>query len=194
MREDHVEAGSISGFLTEDHRRLEQLLDLAGGQAGEIAPGPYEQFRAGLLRHIGMEEKILFPAIQRAQQDRADSPVAPSLATSLGQLRLEHGALAALLMPSPTPAVLATIREILRRHDEIEESAGGPYAVGDRLLGQEAGRILAALRAAPAVTVMPHSDSPAVAATLHRALARAGYSLGGARRETDRREARSPEP
>jgi hypothetical protein len=176
MREDHVEAGAISGFLTEDHRRLEQLLDLAGGRAGEIDSVPYEEFRAGLLRHIGMEEKILFPAIQRAQQDRADSQVVPSLV----QLRLEHGALAALLMPSPTPAVLATIREILRRHDEIEESAGGPYEVGDSLLGKEAGRTLAALRAAPAVNVMPHSDSQAVAATLHRALARAGYSLGGA--------------
>ena len=181
MREDHVEAGSISGFLTEDHRRLEQLLDRAGEQAGEIDSASYEAFRAGLLRHIGMEEKILFPAIQRAQQGRADSSLAAILASSLAQLRLEHGALAALLMPSPTPAVLATIREILRRHDEIEESAGGPYEVGDSLLGKEAGQILAALRAAPAVNVMPHSDSQAVATTLHRALARAGYRLGATR-------------
>ena len=185
MREDHVKAGSISGFLTEDHRRLEQLLDRAGGRAGRIDHAPYEEFRAGLLRHIGMEEKILFPAIQRAQQGRADSSLLPMLVPSLAQLRLEHGALAALLMPSPTPAVLATIREILRRHDEIEESAAGPYEVGDSLLGGEAGRILAALLAAPVVNVMPHSDSQAVATTLHRALARAGYSLNGARAESD---------
>jgi hypothetical protein len=132
-----------------------------------------------------MEEKILFPAIQRAQQGQADSSLVPPLISSLARLRLEHGALAALLMPSPTPAVLATILEILRRHDEIEESAAGPYEVGDSLLGKEAVQILAALRAAPAVNVMPHSDSPAVTVTLHRALARAGYRLGGMRAEPE---------
>lgn len=189
MNERQSGPGSISRFLADDHRRLEQLLDRAGGQAGEIAPAPYELFRAGLLRHIGMEEKILFPAIQRAQQGQVES----LLPTSLPQLRLEHGALAALLMPAPTPAVLATIREILRRHDQIEESAGGPYEVADDLLGKDAETMLASLRAAPTVTVMPHSDSPAVTATLHRALARAGYGLGGAQRAADREEARSSE-
>lgn len=185
--------GSIAKFLTEDHRRLEQLLDRAGGPAGRIDHAPYEEFRAGLLRHIGMEEKILFPAIQRAHQDRADSSLASPLASSLAQLRLEHGALATLLMPSPTQPILATIREILRRHDEIEESADGPYKVADDLLGQEAEALLAALCAAPSVNVMPHSDSPAVVATLHRVLARAGYSLDGGQEETDHREAQPPE-
>lgn len=193
MSGEHSAAGSISGFLTQDHRRLEQLLDKAGGQTGNIDSIPYEEFRAGLLRHIGMEEKIVFPALQRAQQGRPDPPLAPSLASSLGQLRLEHGALAALLMPPPTTAILATIREILRRHDEIEESAGGPYEVADDLLGKDAETMLASLRAAPTVTVMPHSDSPAVTATLHRALARAGYGLGGAQRAAAREEARSSE-
>jgi hypothetical protein len=181
MSEGHSAVGAISGFLTEDHRRLERLLDRAGAQAGEIEPISYEQFRAGLLRHIGMEEKILFPAIQRAQHGR----IHPTLATPLAQLRLEHGALAALLMPSPTAAVLATIREILERHDEIEERPGGFYALGDEALIKEVEQILSALRAAPAVKLMPHSDSPAVTTTLHRALARAGYRLGGARAEPE---------
>lgn len=194
MSEGHSTVGSISGFLTEDHRCLERLLDRAGAQAGEIEPISYEQFRAGLLRHIGMEEKILFPAIQRVQQGRAESSLVSSLAPALAQLRLEHGALAALLMPSPTTEVLATIREILRRHDEIEERPGGLYALGDKALIKEAEQILSALRAAPAVTLMPHSDSPAVTTTLHRALARAGYRLGGARTEPEKEEARSADP
>ncbi len=189
MSEGKSELGSIARFLTEDHRRLEQLFDRADAQGGDIDSVPYEEFRAGLLRHIGMEEKILFPAIQRAEQGQADSVLEPPLGSSLARLRLEHGALAALLMPTPTPAILATIRVILRRHDEIEESPGGPYEVGDRLLGKEAPQILAALRAAPAVNVMRHSDSPAVAATLHRALARAGYSLSDVERGADREEA-----
>lgn len=193
MGEGKSEERSIARFLTEDHRRLEQLLDRAGLQGGEIDLVPYEEFRAGLLRHIGMEEKILFPAIQRAQQGQADSLLVPPLGSSLARLRLEHGALAALLMPSPTPAILATIRGILRRHDEIEEAPGGPYEGGDNLLGEEAAQVLAALHAAPTVNVMPHSDSPAVTTTLHRALARAGYSLSEVQRGADREEARSPE-
>ena len=193
MGEGKSEERSIARFLTEDHRRLEQLLDRAGLQGGEIDLVPYEEFRAGLLRHIGMEEKILFPAIQRAQQGQADSLLAPPLGSSLARLRLEHGALAALLMPSPTPAILATIRGILRRHDEIEEAPGGPYEGGDNLLGEEAAQVLAALHAAPTVNVMPHSDSPAVTTTLRRALARAGYSLSEAQRGADREKARSAE-
>lgn len=193
MGEGKSEERSIARFLTEDHRRLEQLLDRAGLQGGEIDLVPYEEFRAGLLRHIGMEEKILFPAIQRAQQGQADSLLVPPLGSSLARLRLEHGALAALLMPSPTPAILATICGILRRHDEIEEAPGGPYEGGDNLLGEEAAQVLAALHAAPTVNVMPHSDSPAVTTTLRRALARAGYSLSEAQRGADREKARSPE-
>lgn len=193
MGEGKSEERSIARFLTEDHRRLEQLLDRAGLQGGEIDLVPYEEFRAGLLRHIGMEEKILFPAIQRTQQGQADSLLVPPLGSSLARLRLEHGALAALLMPSPTPAILATIRGILRRHDEIEEAPGGPYEGGDNLLGEEAAQVLAALHAAPTVNVMPHSDSPAVTTTLRRALARAGYSLSEAQRGADREKARSPE-
>lgn len=193
MGEGKSEERSIARFLTEDHRRLEQLLDRAGLQGGEIDLVPYEEFRAGLLRHIGMEEKILFPAIQRTQQGQADSLLVPPLGSSLARLRLEHGALAALLMPSPTPPILATIRGILRRHDEIEEAPGGPYEVGDNLLSEEAAQVLAALHAAPTVNVMPHSDSPAVTTTLRRALARAGYSLSEAQMGADREEARSPE-
>ncbi len=194
MSEGQPEVGSIKRFLTEDHRRLEQLLDRACRQGGEIDAVLYEAFRAGLLRHIGMEEKILFPAIQRAQLEQADSVLVPPLGSLLARLRLEHGALATLLMPSPTPAILATIRGILQSHDEIEESPGGPYEGGDNLLGKEAIQILAALRAAPTVGVMPHSDSPAVTTTLHRVLARAGYSLSEVQRGEDREEARSPEP
>lgn len=182
MSEGNPEVESIARFLTEDHRRLEQLLDRAGLRGGEIDSVPYEEFRAGLLRHIGMEEKILFPAIQRAQQGQADSVLVPPLGSLLARLRLEHGALAALLMPSPTPAILATIRCILQRHDEIEESPGGPYEVGDNLSSKEAAKILAALCVAPTVNVLPHSDSPAVTTTLHRALARAGYSLSEVQR------------
>ena len=61
---ENKKAGSVTDFLMEDHRRLEGLLQSAVAQAGSVGQGAYEQFRAGLLRHIGMEEKILLPAAQ----------------------------------------------------------------------------------------------------------------------------------
>src|SRR5262249_26072421 len=45
---------SISSYLEDDHRRIERFL--------ENSPEQYPEFRAALARHIGMEEKILFPA------------------------------------------------------------------------------------------------------------------------------------
>ncbi|MGQ0694039.1 MAG: hemerythrin domain-containing protein [Nitrospiraceae bacterium] len=166
---EHDKAGLVTSFLVEDHRRLDQLLQSAVAHADHVDQGAYTQFRAGLLRHIGMEEKILLPA---AQQLRAGEPL--PIAT---KLRLDHGALAALLMPTPTGAIIAKIRAILKDHNILEEGPGGLYETCDELAGDEAERILAKLQAAPALTVMPHSDGPAVMGAVHRALERAGYGF-----------------
>ena len=65
-----------------------------------------------------MEEKILLPAAQRLRGGE------PLLIAS--KLRLDHGALAALLMPTPTVAIIARIRGILKGHNALEEGPGGP--------------------------------------------------------------------
>lgn len=169
--EDRI-AGPLTRFLTEDHRRLDGLLQKATTHAGFVEQGAYDQFRAGLLRHIGMEEKILLPAVQRL---RGGEPL--SLAA---KLRLDHGALASLLMPTPTAAIVATIRDILADHNALEEGPAGLYEICDDLAGSEAELLLANLQAAPEVLVMPHSDSPAVMNAVRRALERAGYRLRGA--------------
>ncbi|HJS67185.1 MAG TPA: hemerythrin domain-containing protein, partial [Nitrospiraceae bacterium] len=96
------QAGPITHFLLEDHRRLEGLLQSAVAQVGSVDQGTYDQFRAGLLRHIGMEEKILLPAAQRL---RGGEPLPIA-----SKLRLDHGAIASLLMPPPTASIIATIR------------------------------------------------------------------------------------
>lgn len=159
--------GPLTQFLTEDHRRLDGLLGAAVARPDKVDESAYAQFRAGLLRHIGMEEKILLPAIQRL---RGGEPLPVA-----ARLRLDHGALAALLMPTPTAAIMATIRSILEDHNAVEEGAAGLYEICDDLAGSEAERILANLRAAPEVTVMPYSDSPAVMNAVRRALERAGH-------------------
>lgn len=162
-------AGAITDFLTEDHRRLEALLQSAVAQAGLIDRGAYDQFRVGLLHHIGMEEKILLPAAQRL---RGGEPLPIA-----SKLRLDHGAIASLLMPPPTAAIVATIRAVLTVHNTIEEGPGGLYETCEELAGSEAAQLLAKLQAAPEVTVLPCSDSPAVMPAVQRALERAGYDF-----------------
>jgi hypothetical protein len=161
--------GTLYRFLADDHARLDGLLRRAVVNADRIDGAAYAEFRAGLLKHIGMEEKILLPAAQAARNGEA-LPIA-------AKLRLDHGAIAALLVPSPTPKIVAALRAILTAHNAVEEGPGGVYDTCERLAAEQAGRLLARLRAAPEVPVSPYNDSPRVLPATRRALERAGYAL-----------------
>lgn len=166
---ENKKAGPITDFLVKDHGRLEGLLQSAMAQVGAVDQNTYDQFRAGLLRHIGMEEKILLPAAQRL---RGGAPL--SIAA---KLRLDHGAIASLLMPPPAASVIATIRAVLKVHNTIEEGPGGLYETCDELAVSESTELLAKLQAAPELAVLPCSDSPVVMPAVQRALERAGYGF-----------------
>ena len=159
-------AGPIAGWLSADHARLDGFLTRA---VDPIDPEPYAEFRRGLLRHIAIEEKLLFPAAQRA---RGGDPLALA-----ARIRLDHGAIAALLVPTPTPAIVATIRGILTAHNALEEEPGGLYAACDRLLASDADAIVGEMAFSPEVRLSQHNDGPGVMAALRRALERAGYRL-----------------
>ena len=88
---------AIHRFLTDDHRRLDALLERAVADVQRFDHAAYAAFRGGLLRHIGLEEKILLPEAQRL---RGGEPLAVA-----ATLRLQHGAIAALLVPTPTPLI-----------------------------------------------------------------------------------------
>lgn len=160
---------TIGRYLADDHSRLEALLRAAVAPGG-VAHAAYAEFRKGLLRHIGLEEKILLPAVQRA---RGGIPL-PAAA----RLRLEHGAIAALLVPTPTVRIVGALRAILAHHNALEEGPDGVYAACEGILGREADAVLAALRAMPEVRVSPHADGPEVMDAVGRALERAGYDFG----------------
>jgi hypothetical protein len=147
--------------------RVIQLLQWSMTTGSAIDHAASAEFRAGLLRHITLEEKILLPAAQRRQ---GGDPL-PITAT----LRLDHGALAALVVPTPTPAILAAFRTVLAAHNALEEGPGGVYERREQLAGAEADALLAQLHAAPEVPVAPYADGPQVMSVVHRALARAGY-------------------
>ncbi len=154
--------GPIAQHMEEDHARLDALLVRAVATPGEVDRAAFDAFRGGLLRHIALEEKLLFPAMRSAGGDDA-VPLAR-------RLRVDHGALASLLVPTPTPGIVGEIRTILGPHNQLEEGAGGLYAKADALLSAEAGALLERLRAYPPVRVAAHRDGPRVCRTAEEAL------------------------
>lgn len=156
-------------FFSSDHHRIEALLDKAtNGDAG-FDMDYYHQFRSGLLRHIGMEEKILFPAAKNADKEAMNK--------ILPQFRLEHGALTALMVPPPSNDIIKVIRYILEKHDLAEEKPGGLYDVCEALTSKETGELLAKLNTVPQVPVHPPNPAPVAIDAARRALARAGYDF-----------------
>ena len=152
--------GPIETFLTADHARLDSLLAVAVRPDGTVDAQAYAAFRQGLLRHIAMEEKVLLP-YAKAKRGGEALPVA-------AQLRKDHGALAALLVPSPTPQICAELRAILSRHNALEEGHEGLYAACDTLAHGEADGVIARLGALPSVPMAPHYDGPLVSKHLQR--------------------------
>jgi hypothetical protein len=139
----------ILEYLAADHDRLDRLLAEATRTSGRIEPEPFAAFRRGLLRHIGIEEKILFSAARKARGE----PV-----RDFARLRADHARLTALLVPTPTEAIVAELFTILGPHNEIEEREGGTYAECVEAIGDEADAILARIRAQPEPPVRPHYD------------------------------------
>ena len=81
---------SIRQFLTDDHRRLDALLERTRECRTPEELAAYDEFRRGILKHIGIEEKILLAAAARLR----GAPLEQA-----ARLRLDHGAIVSLLMP-----------------------------------------------------------------------------------------------
>ena len=161
--------GSLHDFFASDHRRLEALLDKATAVAEGYDMQAYGEFRSGLLRHIKMEETILLPAAQKA---RGGVPLEIA-----GKIRLDHGALTALMVPPPSKAVISALLAILAEHDILEEQPGGMYEQLEELNQAELEELVERARNTPRVPLHPHKDEPFILEATRRALARAGYDF-----------------
>lgn len=161
--------GKIHTYLADDHRRLDGLLDRVFSGSETIDAAAYGQFRTGLLKHIAMEEKIILPA---AQKRRGGVPLAVA-----AKLRLDHGALTALLVFSPTARTAAVVRVILSSSNPMVEIPGGVYDECDPLSEGEGDRILRELQNYAGVKVLPNVHYPFETEATRSALARAGYAL-----------------
>lgn len=144
-------SGAIAAFLAEDHERLDALLARALASPDAVDAEAFWEFRTGLLKHIGMEERILFPAA-RAAQGGAVFPWGR-------RLREDHGLLASLLVPTPTPERTRRIAEILKGHNQVEEGEGGAYHDCEVALGAAGvDELIVRLRNAPTPPPAPYFD------------------------------------
>lgn len=142
----------LVAYLEADHDRLDRLLAEATAPPGRIDLELFGAFRRGLLRHIGIEEKILFSAAKKA---RGGAPI-----PAFDRLRADHGLLTALLVPTPTDEIVGRLRSILGPHNEIEERNGGTYATCVEAIGdEEATALLERVRAFPEPPVRPYYDA-----------------------------------
>lgn len=158
MTDPNRQPGPVSALLADDHARLDALLSRAVRLPDGVDLEAFDAFRGGLLRHIAIEEKILFPALREARRGEAHP--------DWKRLRVDHGALTSLLVPPPTHELVAEIRSILEPHNLLEERPGAVYDSADALPGAEAAALAERMRAYPPVKVMPYRDGPRV---LHRA-------------------------
>jgi hypothetical protein len=155
--------GPLHRFFAADHSRLDGLLRLSLADEGPVDLAAFGAFRAGILRHIGMEEKRLFPAV-RAARGGDPLPIA-------ARLRVDHGAIAALLVPTPSRELVSEMRSLLRPHNLREEAPGGIYDACDEVLGEAAAeRLVAELQAFPEPPLKPYNDGPEVVRHLQAAL------------------------
>lgn len=156
---------SATEYLVEDHRRLHALLEQAT-HGGVLDVDAYEALRAGLLRHIAIEEKVLLPAAKRARQGR---PIERA-----HELRMDHAALTSLLVPTPSVALVEEIGRLLEVHDTKEEGTAGVYAECDALVPEgEHAALLARAIAFPTIPLAPHFDGAGTVRTVAAALAAA---------------------
>jgi hypothetical protein len=162
---------AIQDLLEADHRRLEALLERACADAEGVAGAAFDEFREGLLRHIAIEEKIILVV---AKHLRGGEPL-PAAA----QLRLDHGALAAILAVPPLPEFVQELRALLDVHNLLEEGPDGVYAQCERLAGDGVVVLLERIRAVPPVRVAPYSDPERIRGRIRLAVQAAWAGRGG---------------
>ena len=112
----------------------------------------YGAFRRGLLRHISIEERVLFPELRKRF---GRTPVEM-------QLHRDHAALTALLVPPPTVVEVEQLRAILGTHNDLEERGGGMYEDVEALEGIDMADLMRRVHAIAQVPVLPNVDNEVV--------------------------------
>lgn len=156
---------ALRAWLARDHAEIDALLR-AAVEAEPFDADAYAEFRERLLRHIGIEERLLFPAVKRTNPDQ--------LPAEVGTLRTEHAALSTLLVPTPDRALAQEIASLLVGHNQLEERAAGVYEQCLALLDEQAcAELLAAAEQRRPVPTAKYFDGRGTVRTAAEALQKA---------------------
>ena len=120
----------IYEFMSGDHRRLDALLaeakNLCGsGDAGGAA-SKFEDFRHGLLRHIGWEEGILFGMVYEELEDR-DVLIIDELKLQHARIREDLESIGEAPCDKASEPLIADLVAVLDAHDRMEEEGFYPW-------------------------------------------------------------------
>lgn len=136
---------TISEAFAQDHRRLEQGLDASVAHVNAArwhdAAEAFAAFRRSIERHMEIEEKILFPAVERG----AETPLTAILRKGHHDLRVFFDEIDDALQARDAEEydrIASSVRALLDRHDEKEETELYPAAQAQ--LGME-GKTVAGL-------------------------------------------------
>jgi hypothetical protein len=164
---ERTEEESIVEYLTRDHDRLEELLHRTRSVPGLPDVELYNEFRRGLLRHIGIEEKLLVPYVRNGPEE--------DLKQVATQLRLQHGAIASLLALDAADTVIEALDHILSIHNQLEEGQRGFYERCEALAGEQTEELRKLVREAPDVPLAIRAQTEYLFAAARRSLVRAGF-------------------
>lgn len=141
---------SVTDCLQADHARLDGLMNdarsLLGNGDSESATAFFGQFRKGLMRHIDVEESLLFPAFEKATGMSQGGPTEV--------MRREHVEIKRImgeietLFTQPRPdfkkfdALRAALVAVLSEHNDKEEKI--LYPMCDRAIDADGRREIVA--------------------------------------------------
>jgi hemerythrin-like domain-containing protein len=122
---------SIGEAFAHDHRRLEHVLEASVGHVNaarwSAAADAFATFRRGIERHMEVEERVLFPAVE----DGAETPLTAILRKGHRDLRVFFDELEDALKSHDADeycCIAASIQALLKRHDDKEEAELYPAA------------------------------------------------------------------
>lgn len=153
-------AWDIVRVMDNQHRRIEWLLteSLGDGDQRALDLAAYTAFRETMLRHIGIEEKLLLAGLREAQVQ-----FAPAWA-----IHRDHAALASLMSAEPDLALALEVARLVDTHMTLEEGPQGLFSVCARSLSEEA--LVVGAHAYPEVKPAPWSKAEWLPRTVQAAL------------------------
>ena len=94
------------------------------------------------------------------------------------RVKIEHRAIRALLVPTPTAERARTLARVLAAHEATETAPGGFYDLCDTLVSSDAAAVVARLRTIAVPALPAHDDGPGALETARRLLVQARLDEG----------------